>query len=159
MFAGRMACRVPSETPSWGVRLPPRPWVGEAGAHPLPGTSSLMWPGPWVSIESHRLLVGLALRFTALFLLELFFSDQNAGGRCAPVWRQMVACDFRETQTRNTRRHGRLQVEGLWARCSFTSLGVTFSPALSTDQGFPGGPRGKEAACQCRRCKRRGFNS
>ena len=123
MFAGRMACRVPSETPSWGVRLPPRPWVGEAGAHPLPGTSSLMWPGPWVSIESHRLLVGLALRFTALFLLELFFSDQNAGGRCAPVWRQMVACDFRETQTRNTRRHGRLQVEGLWARCSFTSLG------------------------------------
>ena len=59
----------------------------------------------------------------------------------------MVACDFRETQTRHTRRRGRLRVEGLWAWCSFTSLGVTFSPALSTDQGFPGGPRDKEAAC------------
>ena len=24
--------------------------------------------------------------------------------------------------------------------------------------GFPGGASGKESACQCRRCKRRGFN-
>lgn len=50
---GAMACQVPSETPSWRVRLPPRPWTGEARAYPLPGASSLMWPGPWVSIESH----------------------------------------------------------------------------------------------------------
>ena len=29
----------------------------------------------------------------------------------------------------------------------------------AANQGFPGGARGKDPACQCRRCKRRGFNS
>ena len=29
---------------------------------------------------------------------------------------------------------------------------------ISTYWGFPGGANGKESACQCRRCKRHGFN-
>ena len=33
-----------------------------------------------------------------------------------------------------------------------------FSLCLRESRGFPGGPRGKEPTCKCRRCKRRGLN-
>ena len=38
--AEQMACWVPSETPSWGVRLPSRPWAGEGRAQPRVDTPS-----------------------------------------------------------------------------------------------------------------------
>ena len=84
--AERMACWVPSETPSWGVRSPPEPGLGKAepslGWTPPPRDVQPHGAGPWVSIESHRLLVGLAFRFAAVSA-GTFFSDQNAGERCA----------------------------------------------------------------------------
>ena len=35
---------------------------------------------------------------------------------------------------------------------------VHLAPMIMSILGFPGGTSGKEPACKCRRCKRRGFN-
>ena len=48
----------------------------------------------------------------------------------------------------------------VWNLCLFktdevVSVNCSYTP---WSQGFPGGAGGKEPACQCRRCKRRGFD-
>ena len=45
-----------------------------------------------------------------------------------------------------------------WLRLRASTSGHWFDPWLENEGGFPGGTSGKEPACQCRRCTRRGFS-
>ena len=111
-----------------------------------PHSSTLAWKIPWTE-EPGRLQSTGSLRVghgSAASLSLFTFIHQRRKWQPTPVFLPGVS-----------QRWGSLVDCPLWGH---TESDTTEATQQQQQQGFPGGASGKEPACQCRRCKRYGFD-